>query len=295
VLRSYWTINTVEHVREILREYNFPLTVRQIYYRLVSKNVIPNTPSSYKMLSKALVKARERGEVDDSKIEDRSRQILGVGDYGFESIEEFINDRITLLKYSYVFYTKRLWSNQPRNVIIVLEKDALSRLFVEVADRYRVHVYPTRGYSSYSYVKDIVRHINTKDKTTIILYFGDYDPSGRDIERDLVDRLRRYGAKNFEVRRIALTREQIAQYNLPPRPEDVATIEKLKRDPRAKRYGIDYACELDALEPKTLQKIIEDAILENIDLSKWKETLRKIEEEREELRRRLERVRVLLE
>jgi len=188
-----------------------------------------------------------------------------------------------------------MWSNQPRNVIVVLEKDALSRLFVEVANKYRVHVFPTRGYSSYSYVKDIVRWVNSSEKSAVVLYFGDYDPSGCDIERDLAERLKRYGAKSFEVKRIALTKEQIVQYKLPPKPEDIATLEKLKRDPRIKRYGLDYACELDSLEPRVLQKVIEDAITLNIDQKLWSETLQRIDKEREELKQKLERIKIIWE
>jgi hypothetical protein len=119
-----------------------------------------------------------------------------------------------------------------------------------------------------------------------------YDPSGRDIQRDLEERLRAYGGKNFTVDRVALTREQIAQYNLPPRPEDAATLEKLGRDPRSKTYGVEYAAELDALEPAALQEIIRQAIQDQIDPQKWDETLRQIEEERRALRERLARLRI---
>jgi len=48
-------------VNKILGEYDFPLTVRQIYYRLVAANLIPNTRSAYNQLSSWLVKARENG------------------------------------------------------------------------------------------------------------------------------------------------------------------------------------------------------------------------------------------
>jgi len=285
----------VNHVNKILEEYPFPLTVRQIFYRLVSEGVIPNTVSSYKMLSKILVRAREQGDIDDSKIEDRSRQVLGLGDWGYDNIEGFIESQVEMLKRSWMYWTRKLWTSQPKSVVVVLEKDALSRLVSESADKYRVQVFVTRGYGSYTYVKDLAKRIGVNNKPTVILYLGDYDPSGRDIERDLTERLRRYGAENFEVRRVALTKEQIHMYSLPPRPEDIATLEKLERDPRTRRYGMDYACELDALDPRLLQTLIEDAIVSNIDMKIWNETLEKIEKEKEELKQKLERIKIVFE
>jgi hypothetical protein len=268
-----------------------PLTLRQIFYRLVSKLIIPNTVTSYKTLSKILVKARERGDVDDTMIEDRSRQILGIGDWGYDDFDSFLEERIERLKESWQYWTRPLWQNQPRNVIIALEKDALSRLFADVADSFRIHVYPTRGYGSYTYIKQMAQKMNG-EKPTMVLYFGDYDPSGRDIQRDLEKRLTAYGAKNFKVIRIALTKEQIFQYNLPPRPEDAETIAKLQRDPRTKTYGMDYACELDALEPTTLQQIIRTAILDHIDLDKWNQTIQQIKEEQQKLKEKLSKLKI---
>jgi hypothetical protein len=281
----------VSEVNQILQQYIMPLTLRQIFYRLVSKLVIPNTVTSYKTLSKILVKARERGEVDDTRIEDRSRQVLGMGDWGYQDFDSFLDERIRRLKDSWQYWTRPLWQNQPKNIIIALEKDALSRLFTDVADSFHIHVYPTRGYGSYTYIKQMAQKMNG-EKTTIVLYFGDYDPSGQDIQRDLEERLNAYGAKNFKVIRIALHKSQIFQYNLPPKPEDAETIAKLQRDPRTKTYGMDYACELDALEPKTLQQIIRKAILNHIDLDKWNQTIQQIKDEQQKLKEKLSKLKI---
>jgi hypothetical protein len=96
----------VKEVNKILQEYIMPLTLRQIFYRLVSKLVIPNTVTSYKTLSKILVKARERGEVDDTRIEDRSRQVLGMGDWGYQDFDSFLDERIRRLKDSWQYWTR---------------------------------------------------------------------------------------------------------------------------------------------------------------------------------------------
>ena len=284
----------VKAVNAVLQQYTMPLTLRQIYYRLVAKLLIPNTVTCYKQLSHMLVKARERGEVDDSRIEDRSRNVLGTGDFGYEDFDNFLKGRAERFKDSWEYWTRTLWDNQQYDVLIALEKDALSRIFVDIADRFRVKVFPTRGYGSYTYVKNMAGYMN-KTRSTIVLYYGDLDPSGRDIERDLGERLGRYGVADFNVIRIALTKEQIAQYNLPPKPEDAATLAKLERDPRTKTYGMEYACELDALEPTILQELIEANIRDRIDSDKWQEVLDKTREERETLKKKLEKVKITFE
>jgi len=283
----------VKAVNDVLAQYDMPLTLRQIYYRLVAKLLIPNTVTAYKTLSKLMVKARERGEVDDTRIEDRSRQVLGIGDFGYDDLDSFLSEQIESLKGSWRYWTRRLWPAQPHYLLIALEKDALSRIFTDVADGFHVNVFPTKGYGSYSYVKDMAERMNPiTGKKTIVLYFGDYDPSGRDIERDLKERLGRYGGENFNVVRVALTKEQIERFNLPPRPEDAATIEKLKRDPRTARYGMEYAAELDALEPPTLQEIIRDTIMTLIDHKAWKETIEQIRKEQKQLADKLSKLKI---
>ena len=284
----------VEAVNEVLSQYDMLLTLRQIYYRLVAKLLIPNTVSSYKVLSHQLVKAREKGEVDASRIEDRSRRVLGIGDWGYDDFDGFIDDQIETLKESWEYWARPLWETQPNQVLVALEKDALSRIFVDIADGFHVHVFPTRGYSSYSYVNQMAEKCN-REKPTIVLYFGDLDPSGRDIERDLGERLKRYGAEDFEVIRVALTREQIVDYDLPPRPEDTATLAKLERDPRTKTYGMQYACELDALEPSTLQSLIRQGIESLIDREEWNKRLTEINGEKAKLEEKLGKVRVTFE
>jgi hypothetical protein len=283
----------IKEANKILSEYSMPLTLRQLYYRLVSKTLIPNTKSSYKGLSAQLVKAREDGLVDDSKIEDRSRKVQGYGDYGYESIEDFVEAQLYRWKEAWSNFSMPMWNDQENYVIIALEKDALSRLFVDIATDYRVKVFATRGYSSYTFVKTIAKDLDPSKKN-VILYFGDYDPSGRDIQRDLGERATRYGSEGaeFVIRRIALTPEQIDLYKLPPVPEDAETLAKLSRDPRSKTYGMNFAVELDAIEPDALQKLIRDAIISQIDADKWNDRKALIDEKREEVRKKFQNLKI---
>lgn len=187
----------VKEVNEILDQYKTKMTLRQIYYRLVAKLIIPNTLSRYKALSKTLVKARENGEVDYRKIEDRARTTLGGDNYDQETdgFKEFAESEF---RDAWRNFTMSYWGNQPEHIELWVEKDALSRIVSNIGYKYNVRTCPSRGYSSFSYVMDSVNRLRRlKDKQITILYLGDYDPSGLDITRDLQERLWRYMGLGF--------------------------------------------------------------------------------------------------
>lgn len=271
---------------EIFDQYDTSITLRQLYYRLVSRLLIPNTINSYKRLSRILVKAREQGDVPINCLEDRSRRILGRGDTGFNSAEEYLKNKLNSLQDSWKGFTMPMWDNQPNHILISLEKDALSRLVSRVANNYSIRTFPTRGYPSFSYVQGMARYMETrlKGKHVMVLYYGDFDPSGIDIERDLEARLERYGATDFSVTRIALTADQIDRYNLPPMP--------VKRtDARAEGFMAEHgdkSVELDALDPNLFQELVEKSIRKNINVRRWNAKVRKIEELRVWIRGKLD-------
>jgi hypothetical protein len=311
----------VQAVNAILAEYDFPLTLRQIYYRLVSTNLVPNKRSAYNQLSKTLVKARENGEVDDTRIEDRARQVLR-GEPGCDGPKQFTEIMEDWFRGSGKRYHADLWSNQPVFVEVWVEKDALSRVIAQAAEPYRVTVCPSRGYSSYTYLKRMAidDRLSDVDKPIIILDFRDHDPSGIQMTEDLQRRLTKYGGGidvaaetknlfgvdfndvlkdllgdsgipahnraealskfrkehpeasvglNITVHRVALTIDQVKQYNLIPNPAKLA-------DPRSQAYVAQYGdqCwELDAIEPRELQRLVKDAIEERLDLEVWANSL----------------------
>jgi len=265
----------VAEALEVFEQYDSALTLRQLYYRLVSKHLFPNTINSYKRLSRIMVKAREQRDVPVNCLEDRSRRILGRGDTGYATAEEFLRRRITGLKESYKEFTMPMWDDQPNYVLVSLEKDALSRLMSDIANQYSVRTFPTRGYPSFTYVNRMATYIRNrlKGKPTVVLYFGDFDPSGIDIERDLEDRLRKYDAGDFKVMRIALTKDQIQQYDLPPMPVKRSDA---RSEGFLESYG-DQSVELDALDPNTLKFMVAQSIAANIDLDLWRKKEEKIE------------------
>jgi hypothetical protein len=180
----------IELVNNILQQYEMPLTLRQIFYRLVANFDYPNKNSAYCQLSKQLVHARKDGYVDENMIEDRSREFLG-GDYGSDNVEEFLSKQVNDFLSSPKCYSRNRWNDQPEFVVVCVEKDALSRVVSNVADSFNVVTLVTRGYASYTYIKQAIERFPLR-KDTIVLHFADHDPSGLDMTRDLEERFANY-------------------------------------------------------------------------------------------------------
>ena len=289
-LPSYKEI--VEASLEVFKQYDTALTLRQLYYRLVSRQLFANTVNNYKRLSRIMVKAREERDVPLHCLEDRSRRILGRGDAGYRSAEEFLKHKLASLQDSWKSFRMPIWDDQPHNVLISLEKEALSRLVNDVAKMYYIRTFPTRGYPSFTYVQRMASYIRNrlKGKQTVILYFGDFDPSGVDIERDLTERLLKYGAGDFKVCRVALTRDQIIQYALPPMPVK-------KSDARTPSFVAtfgDEAVELDALDPNVLKQTVAQSIEEYMDIEAWIRRENEIDKLKQWIRAKLENMEDLL-
>jgi hypothetical protein len=282
----------VEAALEVFEQYDTALTLRQLYYRLVSRHLFPNTINSYKRLSRLMVKARERRDVPVNCLEDRSRRILGRGDTGYTSAEEFLKRRIASLRESYKDFRMPMWGDQPNYVLVSLEKDALSRLVSDIANQYSVRTFPTRGYPSFTYVQRMAAYMRNrlKGKPAVVLYFGDFDPSGVDIERDLSERLGKYEAGDFTVRRVALTDEQIVKYDLPPMPVKSSDA---RSEGFLEAYG-NKSVELDALDPNTLKFMVAQSIASHIDLQAWKKKEDEIEKLKLWIKKKLENMEDLI-
>jgi len=252
--RIDWKGVIIPRVEELLGSFSYRPTLRQVFYRLVAALLIPNTETTYKCLSRALVLAREEEIIDPLAFQDRIRSHTE-GDYGFDSPDSFIQAVLDQLRESPDQYTRPLWTTQQSMPIIWLEKDALFTPITTIADRYRVKVYAARGYSSFTAVYEAAQEIDGAMPMKV-LQLTDFDPSGEDMVRDLEDRLRRYGAADFELEKIALTSDQVSSLGLPPMPAK-------KSDPRYQRFATSYGdqvVELDALPPEELERIVSAAI-----------------------------------
>ena len=260
----------LERINTILEEYRndgYVLTLRQLYYQLVSKDIIPNNDREYAKLSNILKKGRMAGIVDWSAIEDRVR--VPKLPYWVRDVQHAIQDTIEQ-------YRVDRMQGQQRNIEIWVEKDALSNVLFRVTSKYHIRLMVNRGYSSISAMYDAHRRLRSGD---VILYFGDHDPSGKDMVRDIRERMEEFG-REVDVRPVTLTMEQIRRFNPPPNPAKIT-------DPRAKWYIREYgrtSWELDALPPRELIRLAEEAVEELIDLDLYNRCLDREQRDIEELR-----------
>jgi hypothetical protein len=241
----------------ILEEYyaqGYRMSLRQLYYQLVAANVFPNIHRSYVRLSDLLGEARMAGILDWNSIEDRIR------------VPKFPNEWTNAeggMKHLIKIYRRRRWWNQSQYVEVWCEKDALSGVLLRITYAYHVRLLVNRGYSSISAMHDAAlrfRRAEEKGKECHVIYVGDHDPSGEQMVEDIIHRLGEFRT-NVQVTKIALTREQIEAYNLPPNPVKW-------KDPRARGYIAEHgnvSWEVDALPPSVLNQILTDELDKHID------------------------------
>ena len=209
------------------------LSVRQLFYQLVSRGVVEKTERAYKRTADAAVQMRLDGSLDFRKVTDghRSRRLV----YAHSSLHE-------ALRSAHDLYRRNYWFDQPRHVEVRCEKDALSGVITPVCDRYGVPYVATRGFPSITLLFDSAQAMAATGKPATVFYFGDFDASGQSISDGLEDNLRHFGA-DATVTRVALNPAQINAYDLPTRP---GRLTDSRQAGFAARFG-GASVELDAL------------------------------------------------
>jgi len=278
-------LEVIEGARQLILGYNakgIRPTLRQVHYRLASGQVggYGNTKVCYKGLSQRLVEARMEGLIPWDALADhvRYRWWNRLSGWQMPDLDEVLEKAVKGLG-------EDPWERMGKRIVLWLEKDALAELvWGAVRDLY-IPLCVSRGYSSWTFIHDSLDLLRS-DLDVKVFYLGDHDPSGLDIERFTREAME-YFDVDFELKRLALTYEQVRAYRLLPNPTKRA-------DPRAREYIAKYGdeCwELDALEPTMLQAIIRGAIEAEMDKSLWNEVEARNQEARqrilEDLRRGL--------
>ena len=290
--RGSWTadsrayLQNVQKVLTALRTY-WPLTLRQVYYQLVAGLLIENEKGAYKKLSRILAKARLDGLVPWEALEDRTRSVLGSD--GWTNRETFLEDELDSFLKGYRRDCLRSQAVAPE---VWIEKDALSRVCHRAANPYCVPVIVARGFSSVSYINECrrrIQHNAGEGRRTVILYFGDLDPSGWEMLPAMMKTLQEEMNlwDSVEGKRCALTPEQVDQYSLPRSLDAMKNTDsrtpKYRAMLRRGGYADDLAVELDALGPATLEGLVREAIEGQLDLSVFNREKETEEEELETL------------
>ncbi|HPB88478.1 MAG TPA: hypothetical protein PLP59_13240, partial [Thermotogota bacterium] len=260
----------IEVVREVAARYKdyLPLTLRQIYYQLVSAGIIENNKSSYGGLSRMLKTARLNGEVEWEWMEDRTR-------YKHELYSDRdANEYVEWQKEAFLDnYRRDLSQSQPNYIEIWIEKDALSGLFKPVCDTYHVPLVVCKGYLSISFQHLYVLRVEAARRNgqhPVVIYFGDFDPSGVDMFENYQECFsENFGVNDIRFVRGALNFEDIAGYGLLNDPEALKDSDKRSKK-FIEKYG-RYAVELDAVPPDKLVERITETLFNYFDVELFEE------------------------
>jgi hypothetical protein len=223
-----------------------PMTVRQVFYQATVHDLVPKTEEQgYRTVQNDLVIMRRTGELPYNWLADNTRWQRRPQTYS--GIAAALHDTAAL-------YRKSLCDDADAYVEIWLEKDALSGVIYPVTELNDVALMVARGYSSLSFLYGAAEYIGSLEVPVFIYHLGDFDPSGVNAGEKIEQTLHEM-APDAEIHfeRLAVTPEQIAQWNLPTRPTKTT-------DSRAKRFDSAVSVELDAIEPNQLREIVREAI-----------------------------------
>lgn len=248
---------------------NHPMTVRQVFYAATTAGEIAKTEREYKQtICRLLADMRRSREIPYTWLADSTRWMRRP--QTFSSLE-------SALKRTADTYRRALWDDASVAVEVWLEKEALAGVLVDVTDRWDVPLMVTRGYPSMSFLYSAAMAIQDRasfGQRTQLYYFGDHDPSGRDIDRAVVDGINECLSGSFAAyasfERVAVTEEQIADWHLPTRPTK-------KSDSRSKHFEGE-SVEVDAIPPARLRALAERCIELHVDRVQLSQ-LRTVEDE----------------
>lgn len=229
-----------------------PVSLRGVFYRVVSAGVVDKTELGYKLVSRRLKELRAADVIPYAWITDGTR--LMRKPRSFQNLDQMLDDAAAS-------YRRALWYDQDDAVIVLSEKDAITGTIYPVTAEFDVELGITRGYSSVTFthsIADTVGLNTAAGKTTWIYQLGDHDPSGVDAWRAFQAQVQEFQPDgDVRFRRLAVTEEQITRFQLPTRPTKTS-------DSRAKNFQGE-SVEVDAIPPTTLRAIVRAAIEQHID------------------------------
>ena len=247
-----------------------PMTVRQVFYQATVSGLVEKAESGYGKIQNDLVLMRRAGDLPYSWLADNTRWQRKPRT--FDSVEEALLQTARL-------YRKALWRNIDAHVEIWLEKDALAGMIYPITSKYDVPLMVARGYASLSFLYDAAEYINDLDVPAYIYHLGDFDPSGINAGEKIEETLMEMAPDaDITFERIAVTEEQITEWNLPTRPTKSS-------DSRSKGFG-SISVELDAIEPNRLRALVQSAIEKHLPQREF-EVLKAAEESERDIINRL--------
>jgi hypothetical protein len=249
---------------ELLAQHQ-PDTVRGNMYLVVSAGWLPDTgDKSYDRIQRLLNRLRENGTVPFAWVVDNVRQTIK------PSSRSGLHDFADTVKEA---YRKDFWAELPDYVEVIVEKDTIAGKLAPVTREFDVPLHPIRGYSSTSYAYGIARGWRDITKPIAVYYLGDHDPSGRDLERNIREKLARYSKREFAWVRLGVNPEHFAQH-------DIIPLEPKKKDSRYQKFVAEWGercAEVEAIPATALRDMVREAIKSHIPAGEW-QRLQRVEE-----------------
>jgi hypothetical protein len=249
------SVDLIEAMR-MITERAQPITGRGVGYKLFTAGLIASMErSEMQRVYRLLKEAREQEIIPWDWIVDETRELEIVS--AWDDPDQYTDCVIRS-------YRRDYWQQQPERVVVWSEKGTVRGILRPVLDELGVGFQVMHGFGSATTVHGVAD--DNDGRPLIALYVGDWDPSGLWVsERDLPERLSRYGGDHVMVKRIALRRGDLR--HLP----SFAATDKSK-DPRyswfVRTYGQE-CWELDALDPNELRERVEQEILTHIEPTAW--------------------------
>lgn len=267
----------IENSVDILSRYEpGVLTIRGLHYQLVSRGMT-NDIQHYKRVVAATGQARWDGIIGFDAFSDRDRALACLTKSEPVILDEQESEARTQIRLWMTSYRRNKWENQYYYPEVFIEKKALEGVFYKPCKEHGIALGACKGYPSLTFLHDAEQRFEQaveRNQQPIILYFGDYDPSGEDIPRALQENIIKLGCPEIEVRRICLKEEQVIEWNLPPAPTKVT-------DSRSVHWDGLGQVELDAVRPEKLISLLDDAVAEIFDVSVYNELMETESSERE--------------
>lgn len=275
----------IENSIDILSNYDpGVLTIRGLHYQLVSRGMT-NDIQHYKRVVAATGVARWNGSIAFDAFSDRDRSLATETESEPTDPEERTEKAKTQIQLWMKSYYLNRWENQPYYPEVFIEKKALEGVFYKPCVNHCVALGACKGYPSLTFLHDATLRFKLAEERgqqPIIIYFGDYDPSGEDIPRALKENIVNLGCKSIEVRRVCLVESQVIAWNLPPAPTKVT-------DSRSVHWDGLGQVELDAVKPEKLIQLLDEAISDLFDENLYDELCEREERERETFQIELKR------
>jgi len=227
-----------------------PLSVRSLYYLMSQDQLVPKKENGYRLVKDYSGKLRECGAIPFEWLKDESRQVIQV--YTCTNLADGLHDLAAQ-------YRRYMWTDQPRYVELWCEAKASIASLRPLTEKWQVRLVPVGGFSSKTFLWECAKYLARIEKPIHIVYVGDFDPSGLSIEVDIQTRLQRYAqGLQFDLKRVALTEQQVHDMGLPTRPPKPG-------DSRTKGFAAAGVAELEAIPPNQLRQMCSNAIASQID------------------------------